>query len=410
MSRSLIKQITLFTLSVVTLYMVGCAEHTPKESQPSLMGTLTSQMDTLQHHIDPYWNSLTFSPRSFTGDSLKMVDKYDWCSGFYPGTLWNMYALTEDPKWKERAIPYTEKLDSIKYLTGTHDLGFIIECSYGTALKHGDNASYDSVIVQTAKTLSKRFNPTVGALKSWDWSDEWTYPVIIDNMINLEILFHATRITKDSSYYKIAVAHANTTLQNHFRPDHSSFHVVDYHPTTGAVIQKNTHQGYADSSAWARGQAWGLYGYTMCYKETKDSTYLQQAQQIAAYISNHPKLPKDKIPYWDYDAPITPKTPRDASAAAVTASALYDLATFSKDSLSHSYITFADQIMGSLSAPAYLATNGENGGFLLKHATGDLPSDSEIDCGINYGDYYFVEALLRKKALEEQLESASITD
>ncbi|PKQ44435.1 glycoside hydrolase family 88 protein [Confluentibacter flavum] len=362
----------------------------------TLIPNMEVQLDTLQKNIGHAKERLKFTPRTFTKGEVELVDIYDWCSGFYPGTLWNMYGLTKDPKWKDRAYFYTEKLDSIKYHTGTHDLGFIMECSYGTALNYIKSGKYENVIVSTASSLATRFNPKVGAIKSWDWSTKWNFPVIIDNMINLEILFHATRISRDSSYYKIAVSHADTTLKNHFRNDNSSYHVVDYDPTTGSVLQKNTHQGYSDESSWARGQAWGLYGYTMCYRETKDPKYLEQAIKIASFISEHPELPKDKIPYWDYDVDKKENTPKDASAGAITASALYELATFVDQSLKKKYTNLADQIIKNLSSPKYLASKGENGGFLLKHSTGHLPGNSEIDVPLNYADYYFLEALLRK--------------
>lgn len=401
MNRFITRQAFQVSIFFLLLLTAGCKEK--KEAvQMDFMSTIEAQMDTLQKNIDFAKDSIKFTPRSYTQGDLKLVDSEDWCSGFYPGTLWNMYGLTQDTKWLERALPYTEKLDSIQYLSGTHDLGFIIECSYGTALKFKPSKAYEDIIVQTAKTLSNRFNPTIGAIKSWDWSDEWTFPVIIDNMMNLDILFHATKISKDSTFYNIAVSHADTTLKNHFRDDYSSYHVVDYDPETGSVIKKNTHQGNSDDSAWARGQAWGLYGYTLCYRETKNPKYLEQAIKIADFIKDHPELPSDKIPYWDYDVTKTANTPRDASAAAVSASALYELSSFVDDSLSDQYLEFANEIMKSLSSPEYLASEGANGGFILKHSTGDLPSDGEIDCGINYADYYFVEALLRKKQLENQ--------
>ncbi|WP_108423632.1 glycoside hydrolase family 88 protein [Flagellimonas amoyensis] len=401
MNRCTTRQAFQLSILFLLLMTAGCKEK--KEAvQMDFMSTIEAQMDTLQKNIDFAKDSIKFTPRSYTQGDLKLVDSEDWCSGFYPGTLWNLYGLTKNDKWKERAIAYTERLDSIQYLRGTHDLGFIMECSYGTALNYVASEAYENIIVQTAKTLSERFNPKVGAIKSWDWSDEWVYPVIIDNMINLEILFHATRITQDSSFYNIAISHADTTLKNHFREDNSSFHVVDYDPETGTVIKKNTHQGYADSSAWARGQAWGLYGYTLCYRETKDPKYLEQAIKIADYISGHPELPSDKIPYWDYDVPKTSSTTRDASAAAVSASALYELSGFVEDGGSQKHLALANQIMETLSTPAYLASEGTNGGFLLMHSTGDLPSDGEIDCGINYADYYFVEALLRKEKVAAQ--------
>ena len=251
-----------------------------------------------------------------------------------------------------------------------------------------------SVIIEAAKTLSTRFNPKVGAIRSWDHnSDKWDYPVIIDNMLNLELLFEATKLKGDSIYHQIAVKHANTTLKNHFRADNSSFHVVDYDPENGEIIQKTTAQGYADESAWARGQAWGLYGYTLCYRYTKNPIYLAQANKIADYILNHPNLPKDKVPYWDYNDPKIPDAPKDASAAAITASALFELATYANNK---SYTKSANQILNSLSN-SYQAPANQNAGFILVHSTGHKPANSEIDVPINYADYYYLEALLRSR-------------
>jgi hypothetical protein len=272
-------------------------------------------------------------------------------------------------------------------------MGFKMYCSYGTGYRVTSDPAYKEVLIQSAKTLSTRFNPVVGCIRSWDHhKEQWGFPVIIDNMMNLELLFAATRFSGDSSFYKIAVSHANTTMANHFRSDYSSYHVVDYDTATGKVVKKNTHQGYADESAWSRGQAWGLYGYTMCYRETGDPVYLQQAEHIAAFILHHPNLPKDKVPYWDFNAPDIPNEPRDASAAAVMASALYELSRYS--SHKKEYLTVANTILQSLTAN-YRSAIGGNKGFLLLHSTGSKPSNSEVDVPLNYADYYYLEALLR---------------
>jgi hypothetical protein len=221
--------------------------------------------------------------------------------------------------------------------------------------------------------------------------------VIIDNMMNLELLFWAFKQTKDSAFYKVADSHANTTMKNHFRPDFSSYHVLDYDVKTGAVVKKNTHQGYAHASAWARGQAWALYGYAVCYRETGKKQYLNLAENIAQYILNHPRLPSDLVPYWDFDDPKIPHVPRDASAAAITASALYELAKLQPYKKTY-YQGFADKILASLSSTDYLAPVASSShGFLLNHSTGGLPNGFEIDAPIVYADYYFLEALVRQK-------------
>jgi uncharacterized protein YyaL (SSP411 family) len=236
----------------------------------------------------------------------------------------------------------------------------------------------------------------VGAIRSWDHSkDKWDFPVIIDNMMNLELLFWASRQTGDPQYYNIAVKHAETTLANHFRADYSSYHVVDYDTLTGKVLKKTTHQGYSDASAWSRGQAWGLYGYTMCYRETGIVSFRYQAEKIANFILQNPNLPEDKIPYWDFGAPANLQTPRDVSAATVTASALLELAKL-VPSKKDNYLQAAETILKNLQKD-YLSKQGTNKGFLLGHSTGSFPQNSEVDTPIIYADYYYLEALVRQK-------------
>lgn len=335
------------------------------------------------------------SPRTIENGKLKLVASRDWTSGFFPGVLWFLYQYTGKQEWLKEAKAYTANIEREKTNGGTHDMGFKVYCSFGSGYRITKDAAYKDVIIQSAKTLSTRFNPTVGCIRSWDHHKEvWGFPVIIDNMMNLELLFEATKLTGDSSFYKIAVAHANTTMKNHFRPDYSSYHVVDYDTTTGAVVKKNTHQGYSHESAWSRGQAWALYGYTMCYRYTKNPVYLQQAEHIAAFILNHPRLPKDLVPYYDFDAPEIPNAPRDASAAAVIASGLYELSGYSKNA--KLYNKTADKIVSNLTT-SYRSPIGENYGFILLHSTGSKPSNSEVDVPLNYADYYYLEALLRGK-------------
>ncbi len=334
------------------------------------------------------------SPRTFEDGKLKLVNSKDWTSGFFPGILWYLYDYTKEKKWLTQAQAFTAKLTDEQYNKTTHDLGFIIYCSFGNGYRLTGNEAYKKVIIQAARSLSTRFNAKTGVIRSWDHNkDKWKYPVIIDNMMNLELLFNATKLTGDSSFYKIAVSHANHTILNHFRPNYSSYHVVDYDPETGKVIQKNTAQGYSDESAWARGQAWGLYGFTMCYRETGDKRYLAQAQNIAKFIFNNPNLPKDLIPYWDYDDPAIPNTPRDVSAAAIMASALYELATYSTN---NNFKEKANIILANLSEH-YKAPLNTNGDFILLHSTGHKPAKSEIDVPITYADYYYLEALLRSR-------------
>lgn len=341
------------------------------------------------------------NPRTLSDGKVKYIPMDDWTSGFYPGTMWYMYELTGDTTWRTNAKKYTKTLDSVKYVTWHHDVGFMIQTSFGNGYRLGEK-EYKEVIIQSARSLSSRFRPLAGIFQSWNvdkgWQSErgWECPVIIDNMMNLELLYNATKLSGDSSFYKLAVSHANQTIKNQYHPDYSCYHVVDYSLKSGLVRSRQTGQGYSHESAWARGQAWGIYGFTICYRETHDPKYLYQAQKAFDFVIHHKNFPKDFIPYWDFDAPKIPDEPRDASAAAIIASALYELSTYEN---SEFYKGWADKIMDSLASPAYRAKLGENGNFLLMHSVGSFPHGAEIDVPLNYADYYFLEALCRKKKL-----------
>ena len=352
------------------------------------------------------------NPRTINEDgSISYIPMEDWCSGFFPGSIWLTYNLTGDKKWLPLAEKYTEALDSVKYLKWHHDVGFMIGCSYLNGYRMADKKEYKDVIIEAAKSLSTRFRPNAGVIQSWDadkgWQGTrgWKCPVIIDNMMNLELLFEATAFSGDSTFYNIAVKHADTTMAHHFRPDNSCYHVVDYDPETGEVRKRQTAQGYADESSWARGQAWALYGFTMMYRETGKPDYLNHAKHIASFIMNHPNMPVDKIPYWDFDAPGIPNVPRDASAAAIMASALIELSQLDKSTEAKSYLDFAEQQIRSLTSPDYLAAKGTNCNFALMHSTGHFPGKSEVDVPLSYADYYYVEALMR---LRNQLKNKSL--
>lgn len=338
------------------------------------------------------------------GDRLETSDPGWWTSGFYSGTLFYLYEFSHDTALLREAQNRLRLLEPEQFNKGTHDLGFMMYCSFGNGLRLLSTPAYKDILLTSARSLSTRFNPTVGCIKSWD-SKPWHYPVIIDNMMNLELLFWATQTSGDSSFYHVAVTHANTTIRNHYRPDYSSFHVVDYDSTTGAVIAKKTAQGFADSSAWARGQAWGLYGFTMVYRATHDARYLAQAEHIAHFLLTNPKLPADKIPYWDYDAPGIPANGgpsgplRDASAAAIMASALIELSHYVQPAEARQYLDVAEQIIVTLSSNVYKPVVGSNGGFILRHSVGNLPGHTEVDVPLTYADYYFVEAMLRYRQL-----------
>ncbi|WP_369800135.1 glycoside hydrolase family 88 protein [Pedobacter sp. Leaf216] len=343
------------------------------------------------------------NPRSINPNgTVRTAGVTDWTTGFFPGSLWYGYELTGDKNLAQQARKFTLALDTVRNITSSHDLGFMLYCSYGNAFRITADKNYLPALADGAQHLYNRFNPKVGVIKSWDFS-WWHYPVIIDNMMNLEYLYWAGKEFKKPDYIIAASTHASTTMKNHFRPDFSSYHVVDYDPNTGKVLAKRTHQGVTDESAWARGQGWGLYGYTMCYANTKNTAFLTQAENIAKFIMNHPRMPKDKIPVWDFDVhnamDTAERAPRDASAAAVIASALLDLSTQVKDG--KKYVDYAEEILKSLSSEAYLAKQGENKYFLLKHSVGAFLYNSEIDTPLDYADYYYLEALKRYVAIKK---------
>ena len=320
-----------------------------------------------------------------------------WTSGFFPGSLWYLYEYTGDERFKAAATEMTARVENEKINTGTHDLGFMLYCSFGNGLRLTGEESYNEVMLTGARSLATRFRPQIGCIQSWNSRLGWQCPVIIDNMMNLEFLMWAFRKSGDSTFYNICVTHSDTTIKNHFRPDFSSYHVVSYDTITGKVEIKQTHQGYADESAWARGQAWGLYGYVTMYRDTKLERYLEQAKNIAAFLMNHPNMPEDGIPYWDFNAPDIPNALRDASAGSIMASALIELSSYTDPLLSDSYLKFAEKQLRTLASDAYLAAPGENGNFILKHGVGHLPGNSEVNVPLTYGDYYFIEALMRFK-------------
>lgn len=365
---------------------------------------------------------LTKYPHSINKDgTLAYYPIEEWTGGFWPGILWYMYEFTGEEKWKTAATTWTESLESNQFNTAHHDIGFMMYCSYGNALRFNNNDKYRAILIQSAKSLCKRYAPVVGSIQSWNprkskgEKHQWNYPVIMDNMMNLELLFYAAKTTGDTSFSHIAVRHAETTMKNHLRPDNSSYHVVNYDPVTGNVLHRQTLQGFSDNSTWARGQAWGIYGFTTCYRETKDPRFLRTACNMADFFLDHPNLPADKVPFWDFNAgqpgfvpdwQFDPKkyvpVPRDASAAAITCSALFELAGYANATQSKKYLDAAQKIMLSLSSSAYLNKEGANPFFLLKHSVGNLPSDREVDVPLIYADYYFIEAMLRYKKLKQK--------
>jgi rhamnogalacturonyl hydrolase YesR len=338
-------------------------------------------------------------PRNYVAKENKLVTSNTswWTSGFFPGSLWYIYEYTRDTAIKTEAEKRLSILEKEKYHTKDHDLGFMIYCSFGNAYRLTKNAAYKETVLTAAETLIKRYRPSIRAIQSWDSSANFRCPVIIDNMMNLELLCWASDETRKPEYKVIAIDHTATTLKNHYRSDHSSYHVVDYDLSTGKVSKKKTAQGFADESSWARGQSWGLYGIITMYRFTKEPTYLQHAKNIATFLLKHPNLPKDKIPYWDYNSTDIPNTYRDVSASSILASALLELGQYTTGKEKNEYVKTAKKILQNLSSAKYRNKPGENGGFILKHSVGSIPHRSEIDVPLTYADYYFLEALLRYK-------------
>jgi len=328
-------------------------------------------------------------PRSVKDGALVTSADTWWCSGFFPGVLWEIYDYGRDTRFAEAAARQTGKLSGLLDKTTDHDIGFMIGCSYGNGYRLTGNRDYLPVLERAAAKLAARFSDKTGTIRSWNHNGGkrgWMYPVIIDNMMNLELLMDGWRWFGADSLKNIAVRHAETTMKNHLREDGGSFHLVDYDPEDGSVRMRITHQGYADSTTWARGEAWGLYGYVMMYIHSGKEEFLVQAEKVAGYVLA--RLPEDGVPYWDYSQ----NDMKDASAAAIMASAfvqLYEVTGVPE------YREAAEREMRTLASPEYLAEPGTNGGFILKHCVGNKPGNSEVDVPLSYADYYFLEALLK---------------
>lgn len=390
------------------LFMAGLAVLLSSYKQPEGMKSVVErglsrsveQAEYLAKSMESDNDSL---PRSYTDRTgLIKSNSHWWCSGFFPGVLWYLYEAKGSPKLKRYAEIYTQRVADQQYTTDNHDVGFILMCSFGNGYRLTQTPSYVPILLKGAQSLSTRFKPVVGLIRSWDTkTDKWRYPVIIDNMMNLELLEWAAQHSDSTKFAKIASSHAKLTMKNHFRKDFSSYHVIGYDPETGEIEKRNTHQGYAHESAWARGQAWGLYGYTMMFRETGDSSYLHHAKGIARFIMSHPNMPKDKVPYWDFNAPDIPHAKRDASAAAIMASAFIELSTLTKEEpdFSKQCLNMVEMQLRSLTSAQYLAKKGTNGGFILMHSVGNLPKGTEVDVPLTYADYYYVEALVRYKKM-----------
>jgi len=380
--------------AVIVMCLVGTSLLHARGEDSLLTRAETFGRTQLRRAVAELGDSLRY-PRSTQPDGTWKTGKIrDWTSGFFPGSLWLAFEATNDDGFRDGAERWTQGLESLQKYGGSHDVGFMVFNSFGNGYRLTGNEEYKQVILATARTLMTRYSPTVGLIKSWD-KRKWPYPVIIDNMLNLELLFWASQNGGTRDMYDAAVSHAEKTMKNHFRADHSTYHVIGYDSATGTVISRGTHQGAADASCWARGQAWAVYGFTMTYRFTRDERFLRTAQQAADYFLSH--LPADRVPYWDFQAPNIPNEPRDASAAAIAASALLELGTFVTDAaLKAKYFGEAESMLRSLAGPAYLAEGTSSRG-ILNHSVGNKPSNTDVDVSLVYADYYFLEALARVK-------------
>ena len=385
---------------LILILVAACTS--PGTGERSMKKTVNEALDTAMKQsilmAEKYKGQDNVFPRSFREGKMTTSDKYWWCSGFFPGVLWYLYEYSNDPEFLEYAKEYTERLEDVKYYTGNHDLGFMLYCSYGNGLRLTGDPAYKEVLLTGAKSLGTRYKDNIGMIRSWDFNKNvWQYPVIIDNMMNLELMVWAARESGNERFLNIALSHADKTIEYHFRPDYSSYHVVSFDTITAMPVIWQTWQGTADDSDWSRGQAWGLYGFTMMFRETGNQRYLDQAQKIADYLISHPNMPDDFIPYWDLKAPNIPDELRDASAGAIMASALIELSQLSGKGSAGKYMKVAETQIRTLASEKYTARIGENGNFVLMHSVGSIPSKSEVDVPLTYADYYYIEALLRYK-------------
>lgn len=382
---------------ITSLLCLACQkQESMQELTARVFERAAAQMELMDKNLDSAAVSnpgVAIYPRSINKEGALWTSNYKWwCSGFYPGSMWYVYEYTGDEKIKELALEYQAGLEPLRFRKDDHDIGFQLMCSYGNCLRLTEDQTCVPVLIDGANSLASRFDPEVGCTRSWSFG-KWSFPVIVDNMMNMELLLKAAELGGSDSLKNVALAHARTTMKNHFRDDKSCFHLVDYNPETGEVVGKQTVQGLADDSAWARGQAWGLYGFTMVYRFCKEQDILDHAIAIAEYLL--PRLPEDGVPFWDYDSAEIPNDVRDASAAAIMASGLIELSQYVDAEKAERYLATVEKMLRTLASEEYLCAEGEDYGFLLKHSTGNKNTDSEVDVPLTYADYYFLEALIR---------------
>ncbi len=404
--------IAMVAVAVAGFARAGAVEEKALADQlPSIFERAAEQYRSLARQMEGKENRF---PKRWQNGELKTVSPQDWCSGFFPGSLWYLYEYTKAEDLKATAEKFTAIQEQIRHYTGNHDIGFMLMTSVGNALRLAPKPEYKGILLDGAEALSKRYSEKLGVIRSWGKIDEKkNFLVIVDNMMNLELLEWAAKNGGDAKFAAIAKSHADMTDRHHFRADDSAFHILNYDQRNGKILEYRSGQGASADGTWARGHAWGVYGFTMMYRETKDPAYLARAVKCADYLLGIPNLPADGIPYWDHKAPNIPDEERDSSAAAISASALLELSGFGEKEGRNAlpfakraaYRAFAVKQLLSLASPAYFAKAGENGNFLLMHGVGHKPGNSEVDVPLNYGDYYFLEALLRFSRLEPMPEA-----
>lgn len=393
---------------IISSALLAAALVTPQESQlkaalPEIFAKSAAHYKAIDAAATPLMDEGEGCLKQFPHGFKRESRTYDmrpinwWTSGHFAGSLWYLYEATGEAFLRDRAIAWMDILEPNKNDSSHHDTGFMMYCSYGNARRLLKTDRYDAILLRTAQSLCKRFNDRLGLLRSWGKVDETKdFLVIPDNMMNLELLEWAGQ----NGYARGAVvarAHATNTMKHHFRADGGTYHVLNYDQRPGfhgAVQEIRRGQGLSCETAWARGQAWAMYGYTMMYRFTKDPSYLAFAQKVSDFALKHPNMPADGVPYWDFGAP---GEERDSSAAAIMASALLELSGFVGGEKGAAYRAFAVKQLLSLASPAYFSEGDEIGHFLLKHGVGHKPAGSEVDTPLDYGDYYFLEALLRVK-------------
>lgn len=394
--KQIILRNTMSFLSLLFVCLFAAAQTDKKDMEKLIdqqFKLAASQYKILEKNVPDSMMPKTLSNKT---NKVESSNTKWWCSGFFPGSLLYIYEHTNDQEVLRIAQKRLAIQEKEKHYTGNHDLGFMMYCSFGNAYRLFNKPADKSTIDTAAASLTTRYRPQIKSIQSWNKNQNFNCPVIIDNMMNLELLLWVSQNGGDQRFREVAINHANSTLANHYRPDHSAFHVLDYNLETGNFVGKN-HQGFNDGSAWSRGQAWGFYGFTMMYRFIKDEKYLQQARDIAQFLLNHPNMPSDLIPYWDFNAPNIPNALRDASAASIIASGLLELSRYTSGKERKTYVAASKKIIEKLASSDYLAKPGENGGFLLKHGVGFFNANSEVDQPLTYGDYYFLEAMHRYK-------------